>query len=218
MENIKKSYKKISQKKIIEIIKTLENEYEDAKCGLDYTTNISLVIALILAAQCTDARVNIICPILLKKYPNIYLLAEANIQDIEKIIHPCGFYKNKAKNIKFCCKKIIEDFGGKVPNSMEELLTLPGIGRKSANIILQECFGITVGIAVDTHVKKITRRIGISNENTQDLIEKELMKKIPKKYWSKINHILVNHGRKFCIAKKPNCDSCPINNLCNKNF
>ena len=217
MKKLENEYIKINKNDMLEVIQILENEYKDAKCGLDYTTPLSLVIALILAAQCTDARVNIICPILLKKYPDVYSLAKADIKDIQEIIHPCGFYRNKAKSIKNCCEKIISDFNGIVPNTMQELTTLSGIGRKSANIILQECFDITEGIAVDTHVTRITRKIGISNEKIQENIEKDLMKKIPKYYWNKINHILVNHGRKYCIARKPNCNDCPISSLCKKN-
>lgn len=210
-------YKNINKNGITKIIEILENEYKDAKCGLDYTTPLSLVIALILAAQCTDARVNVVCPILLDAFPDVSSLAKANQKDIEEIIHPCGFYRNKAKSIKGCCEKIVNDFNGIVPNTMKELTTLPGIGRKSANIILQECFDITEGIAVDTHVTRITRKMGFSNGNTQEQIETELMKKIPNKYWNKINHILVNHGRKYCIARRPDCDNCPINSLCKKN-
>lgn len=217
MEKETKSYKRITKKNMLEIIKILENEYKDAKCGLNYTTPLSLVIALILAAQCTDARVNIICPILFKKFPDVHSLNNADIKEIEEIIRPCGFYKNKAKSIKGCCEKLVKDFNSVVPNTMEELTSLHGIGRKSANIILQECFDKTEGIAVDTHVTRITRKMGFSNGNTQEQIENELMKKIPKEHWNKINHVLVNHGRKFCIARRPNCDDCPINTLCPKN-
>lgn len=212
-----KIYIKSSKKDIMSMVTILESVYKDAKCGLDYNSPFSLVISLILAAQCTDARVNVICPILLSKYPNALSLSNANIYDIQKIIYPCGFYKNKAKSIKGCCEKIVNDFDGKVPDTMDELVSLPGIGRKSANIILQECFDKTVGIAVDTHVTRITRKMGISNCGSQEKIEMELMKKLPKYYWNKINHILVNHGRKYCSAKKPDCINCPINNLCPKN-
>ena len=217
MKKTKKAYKKIAKKDLDEVIKILSDEYKDAVCGLNYTSPLSLTISLILAAQCTDARVNEIAPILLNKYPDVYSLSEADIIDIENIIYPCGFYKSKAKSIKLCSKKIIDEFDGIVPCTMEDLTSLAGIGRKSANIILQECFNITVGIAVDTHVTRISRKIGITNSKTQELIEKDLMKKIPKIYWNKINHILVNHGRKYCIANRPNCTSCPINNLCKKN-
>lgn len=214
---MKKIYKKTTKKNILNIINILENEYKNAKCGLDYTTPLSLLIALILAAQCTDARVNITCPILLNEFPDVYSLSNADILKIEEIIHPCGFYKNKAKSIKGCCQKLIKEFNSVVPNTMNELISLPGIGRKSANILLQECFNKTEGIAVDTHVTRITRKMGFSNGKTQEQIEKELMKKIPKEKWNKINHILVNHGRKFCIARRPNCNECPISTICPKN-
>ena len=217
MKNTENKFKKMKKKDMIEAINILDKEFKDAKCGLDYTTPLSLTIALILAAQCTDARVNIICPILLQKYPTSNALSEAKLSDIEEIIRPCGFYKNKAKSIKECSKKIENKFNGIVPDTMDELTELPGIGRKSANIILQECFNKVEGIAVDTHVTRITRKMGLSNGNTQEQIEKELTSKIPKEYWSKVNHILVNHGRKYCIARRPQCDICPISNLCQKN-
>lgn len=214
---LKKKYVKANKKDILKIIEILNKEYNNAKCGLEYTTPISLVIALILAAQCTDARVNVICPKLFEKFKTVNDIANANIKEIEEIIHPCGFYKNKSKNIKGCCNLLIEKFNGNVPNTMEALTTLPGIGRKSANIILQECFSKTEGIAVDTHVTRITRKIGISNGNSQEQIEKDLIKIIPYSYWNKINHILVNHGRKICIARRPQCSNCPISTLCKKN-
>lgn len=217
MKNQDNNFKKITKKDMIEAINILDEEFKDAKCGLDYTTPLSLTISLILAAQCTDARVNIICPILLQKYPTSKELANTELSNIEEIIRPCGFYKNKAKSIKECCIKIENEYNGIVPETMEELTKLPGIGRKSANIILQECFNKVEGIAVDTHVTRITRKMGISNGNSQEQIEKELTSKIPKKYWSKVNHILVNHGRKYCIARRPQCDICPISNLCKKN-
>lgn len=217
MKNTENKFKKMNKKAMIEAINILDKEFKDAKCRLDYTSPLSLTIALILAAQCTDVRVNIICPILLQKYPTSNALSEAKLSDIEEIIRPCGFYKNKAKSIKECSKKIENEFNGIVPDTMDELTALPGIGRKSANIILQECFNKVEGIAVDTHVTRITRKMGISYGNSQEQIEKELTTKIPKEYWSKVNHILVNHGRKYCIARRPQCDICPISNLCKKN-
>lgn len=212
-----KKYIKTDKKTSIQIIERLKNYYKDAKCGLDFNNPLELTVALILAAQCTDARVNIIVPILFKKYPDVYSLANANIDDIAKIIKPCGFYKNKSEAIHETANIIVDKFNGKVPNTMEKLTTLRGIGRKSANIILQECFNTTVGIAVDTHVTRISRKLGFSNSNTQEKIENDLTTLFNKKYWSVINHILVNHGRKFCIARRPNCSECPVNDLCPKN-
>ncbi len=216
-EKTKTKYNTLNKNKINEMITTLENYYKDAKCSLDYNCPIELVVALILAAQCTDERVNKIVPLLFKKYKDVYELAKAPIEDIEKIIKPCGFYKNKAANISKTANIIVNNFNGKVPNIMEDLCTLGGIGRKSSNIILQECFNNTVGIAVDTHVTRISRKIGLSNSTTPENIEKDLMSIVPKKYWNKINHIFVYHGRAICIARKPNCDICPIKDICMKN-
>lgn len=210
-------YIKTSKKKSLEIVHILQNEYSDAKCGLEFNSPIELVCALILAAQCTDARVNTIIPILFAKFPTVTALKEAPIFEIEEIVRPCGFYKNKSKSISKTCSIIVTKFNKKVPNTMEELTSLPGIGRKSANIILQECFNKTEGIAVDTHVTRISRKIGFSNSLTQEKIEKDLLSLFPKKYWKTLNHILVLHGRKYCIARHPNCSDCPINNLCPKN-
>ncbi len=217
-ENIKtKKYNKVEKETIINIINILDNYYPDAKCSLDYIVPIQLVVSLILAAQCTDERVNKITPILFKKYPTVYDLANAQISDIEKIIKPCGFYKNKAVSISETAKTIVNNFNGIVPNTMKELCTLKGIGRKSANIILQECFNNTVGIAVDTHVTRISRKIGLSNSNTPEKIEKDLTSIIDRKYWNKINHIFVYHGRAICIARQPKCNICPIKDICKKN-
>ena len=213
-ENIYIETKKNKAEKIINL---LEKEFPDAICGLDFESPIQLVCALILAAQCTDARVNTIIPILFDKYKDVYELSNANIDDIAKIVKPCGFYINKSKSISNTAKILVEKFDGKVPDNMEDLTTLPGIGRKSANIILQECFNKTVGIAVDTHVTRISRKLGFSNGISQDKIEQELMQKFSKKYWSVINHVLVLHGRKYCIARRPQCNICPISHHCPKN-
>ncbi len=217
MKNEKSNYKFTNKKKAQEIIDKLAIYYADAKCGLDYNSPLELTIALILAAQCTDARVNVIIPILFDKYKDVYSLAKAPLEDIESIIKPCGFYKNKSISIKETANLIVNNFNGEVPSTMKELTTLKGIGRKSANIILQECFNVVEGIAVDTHVTRQSRKMGFSNSITQENIEKDLMKKFDKKYWNKVNHILVYHGRKFCIARRPNCIECPISDLCPKN-
>ncbi len=205
-----------SKENIDKIISILENEYMHAKCGLNYTSPLELTLALILAAQCTDNMVNKIIPILFNKYDTLEKLADAKLEDIEKIIKPCGFYKNKAKNISLTCKKILSDFNKKIPDTMEELTSLYGIGRKSANIILQECYNKVEGIAVDTHVSRITYRMGFTKSNIPLKQEQELIKKIDRKYFNKINHILVNHGRAICTAKKPLCGNCPITEYCLK--
>ncbi len=205
-----------SKENIAKIITILESKYKDAKCGLNYTSALQLTIALILAAQCTDNMVNKIIPILFTKYDTIEKLANAKVTDIEKIIKPCGFYRNKAKNISLTSKKILEDFGGNVPCTMKELTSLYGVGRKSANIILQECFNIVEGIAVDTHVSRTTYRMGFTKSNVPLVQEQELVLKIDKKYFSKINHILVYHGRAVCQSRNPKCDICPVNLYCFK--
>lgn len=212
-----KKYKKQTKKQSEEIVKILIDEYKDAKCGLDYTTPFSLVVALILAAQCTDKRVNEITPIFFKKYKTIEDVKNASFDEVVDIIRPCGFHKNKAHSIIESARIVCDDFNGIVPNTMKDLTKLCGIGRKSANIILQECFGKIEGIAVDTHVTRIVRKIGFSNGKTQFEIESELLKLFDKKYWGKINHMMVLHGRAICIANRPQCDKCPVSHLCKKN-
>ncbi len=209
-----KELKLLSKEKTLELLDILDKEYANAKCGLDYNNALELTVALILAAQCTDKRVNSIRPIVFEKYPTVYDLAKADQKELESIIHSCGFYNNKAKNIIKTANIIVEKYKGNVPSSMKELTSLAGIGRKSANIILQECFDITEGIAVDTHVTRITKKLGLTNNTDPINIEKDLMKILPKKYWNKINHILVNHGRAVCDAKKPKCDTCLVNKIC----
>lgn len=212
-----KKYISQTKKQSEETIKILIDTYKDAKCGLDYTSPFYLVVALILAAQCTDKRVNEITPLFFKRFPTIEDVKNASIEDVINIIRPCGFYKNKAHSIIESARIVCDEFNGKVPNTMEDLTKLCGIGRKSVNIILQECFGKIEGIAVDTHVTRISRKIGFSNGKSQIQIENELLKRFDKKYWGKINHVLVLHGRAICIANRPKCDECPISNLCKKN-
>lgn len=211
---VKKNTNLLTKNDIKKLLDILDEEYKEAKCGLDYTGPLDLTVALILAAQCTDKRVNMIRPIVFTKYPTVYELANANISELEDIIHSCGFYKNKAKNIIKMANDVVNKYGGNVPNTMEKLTALPGIGRKSANIILQECFDITEGIAVDTHVTRITKKLGLTENSDPINIEKDLMKILPERYWNKINHMLVNHGRAICDAKKPKCDICPVNHIC----
>lgn len=206
--------KLLNKNEIAKVLNVLENEYTDAKCGLDFTNPLELTVSLILAAQCTDKRVNMIRPILFQKYPDVYALAKADKKELEEIIHSCGFYNNKSKNIIATANMIVNNYNGKVPNAMKDLTTLAGIGRKSANIILQECFDITEGIAVDTHVGRITQKLGFTNNSDPINIEKDLMKSIPKKYWNKINHMLVSHGRAVCDAKKPKCNICKLKSIC----
>lgn len=203
--------KKEESKKFVEILKTA---YPDATCSLDFTTPFEMLVSVMLSAQCTDERVNKTTPSIFKTYKTPEDFASIDISLLEKLIHPCGFYKNKAKNIKACATKIVNDYGGEVPHTMEELLTLPGVGRKSANVILLEAFGIANGIAVDTHAKRISNRIGLSKEEDPEKIEQDLLKIFPKEYLKDINHLFVWHGRKTCDARKPNCENCMVNKYC----
>ena len=204
-----------SKKDAIEIIKILKQYYPDATCSLDFKNPFEMLISVMLSAQCTDERVNKTTPELFKKYPTPEKMAKADIKDIEKIIHPCGFYKNKSKNIKACSQKLIEKFNGVVPENMEELQSLPGVGRKSANVIMLEAFHNPQGIAVDTHAKRISNKIGFSNNQEPEKIEQDLLKQIPKEYYYDVNHLLVWHGRNICNARNPKCTECPVNKYCN---
>lgn len=204
-------YKKEDAIKIVEI---LNKYYPDAKCSLDFTTPFELVIATILSAQCTDERVNKTTPNIFAKYSTPEDFANIDINELEQLIHPCGFYRNKAKNIKACANKIISDFNGTVPKNAEDLISLPGVGRKTANVVMLEAFGISQGIAVDTHAKRISNLVGLSSQSDPLKIEKDLLKIFPNEYLKDINHLLVWHGRNICIARNPKCDICPINKYC----
>lgn len=205
---------KMNQKEIKEFVETLKNTYSDATCSLDFKTPFELVVAVMLSAQCTDERVNKTTPTIFEKYSTPEDFSKIDLSILERLIHPCGFYKNKAKNIKACATKIVTDFNGIVPQTMEELLTLPGIGRKSANVILLEAFGIANGIAVDTHAKRISGRIGLSKESDPSKIEQDLLKIFTKEYLKDINHLFVWHGRKTCHARNPQCDHCQVKTFC----
>ena len=197
-----------------DIVYKLREAYPDATCSLDFTTPFELVVAVMLSAQCTDERVNKTTPALFKRCKTIEDFVNIPINELEEIIHPCGFYKNKAKNIKLCAKQVLENFNGVVPQTMDELLTLAGVGRKSANVILLEVFGIAQGIAVDTHAKRISNLMGLSSNKEPETIEQDLVKIFPKDLLKDINHLFVWHGRNTCIARKPKCDICPVNIYC----
>ena len=205
----------MNRKNAKKLIECLKIAYPDATCSLDFTTPFELVVAVMLSAQCTDERVNKTTPALFQECKTIEDFANIDIKKLEKIIHPCGFYKNKAKNIKLCAKQVLELHNGQVPNTMEKLTKLAGIGRKSANVILLEVFGIAEGIAVDTHAKRISNLTGLSKEKTPEKIEKDLIKIFPKDTLKDANHLLVYHGRNTCIARNPKCEECCIKNLCN---
>ncbi len=205
----------MNKKQSIELINILRETYPDATCSLDFTTPFELVVAVMLSAQCTDERVNKTTPQLFKECKTIEDFANIDIKRLEELIHPCGFYKNKAKNIKLCAKQVLEKYNGEVPHAMEELTSLAGVGRKSANVILLEVFGIAEGIAVDTHAKRISNLIGLSKEKTPEKIEQDLLKIFPKDVLKDVNHLFVWHGRNTCVARNPKCDNCTIKDFCN---
>ncbi len=203
--------KKNNIKKFVQILK---DTYPDATCSLDFETPFQMVVAVMLSAQCTDERVNKTTPQLFERCKTIQDFANIDITELESIIHPCGFYKNKAKNIKLCATQVLENFNGEVPQTMNELLSLAGVGRKSANVILLEAFGIANGIAVDTHAKRISNRIGLSHEKEPEKIEQDLLKIFPQDSLKDINHLFVWHGRNTCDSRKPRCEQCTVKNFC----
>ena len=205
-----------SKKDALIILNILRKFYPDAKCSLDFETPFQIVIAVMLSAQCTDERVNKTTPILFKDYGTPEKLSKINLSKLEEIIHPCGFYKNKAKNAIACSKELVEKYNSEVPNDMEKLMKLPGIGRKSANVIMLEAFNNAQGIAVDTHCRRISNKIGFSNKKDPEKIEQDLLKLFKKEDWVDVNHLFVWHGRYTCTARTPKCDKCPIKNYCNE--
>ena len=204
----------MKKEKIIELIDLLKNEYPDAKCSLDFNTPFQLLVAVILSAQCTDERVNKTTPNIFKRCPTPKEFVEIPIEELEDLIHPCGFYKTKSKSIKKASQIILEKFNGNIPDNIEDLMTLPGVGRKTANVVMLEAFDNPQGIAVDTHVKRISNRIGLSNKIEPEKIEQDLLKLFPKKYYKDVNHIFIYHGRNICNARNPKCEICPIKHLC----
>lgn len=201
-------------KKVTNILNALDAEYgTEFKCYLNHDSAWQLLIATILSAQCTDARVNIVTEQLFKKYPGVEYFAKADLKELENDIKPAGFQHNKAKNIIACCQKLVEDFGGEVPRDIESLTSLPGVGRKTANVIRGNIFG-DPSIVVDTHVKRITRLLGLTEEDDPVKIEYELMKKLPEDHWIIYNIHIIRLGRTICIANRPKCDECMLKEFC----
>jgi len=197
-----------------EIIKRLKKAYPDAHCALNHTSAFELLIATILSAQCTDARVNIVTADLFRKYrtPIDYLRVPQS--EIENDIHSTGFFRNKARNIQAACERIISEFHGEVPQTMDELLTLGGVARKTANVVLGNAFGIAAGIVVDTHVSRLSQRLGITDKQTPEKIERDLEALVPRKHWIMFPHWLIMHGRQTCLARRPKCPVCVLGNIC----
>jgi endonuclease-3 len=205
---------KPAKERIGEIIRILRREYPGSRTALGFESPLQILVATIMAAQCTDERVNRITPGLFLKYPTAAAFAAADRAELEAEIRPTGFFRNKAKSIIGAAQKIVEDFGGEVPANMADLITLPGVARKTANIVLSSGYGIAEGIAVDTHVKRLSGRLGLSRQRDPEKIEKDLLKLVPKKDWLDFNYMLVNHGRKVCQARKPRCPECVVRGLC----
>ena len=201
-------------KRIDEILKLLKAEYPDARCSLDYTTPFELLIATILSAQCTDVRVNMVTKNLFRKYPGPKDYLAVPEEELQNDIRTTGFFRNKTKSIRGASTKLLAEFGGEVPKTMEELLTLPGVARKTANVVLGNAYHITSGIVVDTHVNRVSRRLGLTKQTQPEKIEQDLMKLVPKKDWVQFSHRLILHGRYICKAAKPDCPNCVLNHLC----
>jgi len=203
-----------AKERVVKIIKILEKEYSAVRTALGFETPLQILVATILSAQCTDERVNQLTPALFKKYPTAKAFAQADKVELEKDVRPTGFFRNKTKSIIGAARKIVEDFGGQVPETMAELITLPGVARKTANIVLSSAYRKAEGIAVDVHVKRLSGRLGLSKQLDPEKIERDLLEFVPKKYWLDFNYLLVDHGRKVCQARKPRCPECKLKRLC----
>jgi endonuclease III len=206
-----KKQRRSSAKKILTL---LHKKYPDPKVALNFSNPLQLLVATILSAQCTDVRVNIVTPSLFKKYQSATDFADANQTELEQDIRSTGFYRNKAKSIIACCKSLVEKHGGKVPKTMDELVQLGGVGRKTANCVLGGAYGVNAGIVVDTHVRRVSQRLGFATTDNPEKIEVELMELLPQKDWYLFGNLLVWHGRKTCDARKPDCLNCAIQKLC----
>ncbi|MFA5793336.1 MAG: endonuclease III [Candidatus Gracilibacteria bacterium] len=205
------------------VLKLLKKEYPEAKIALNFGDKWQLLVAVILSAQCTDVRVNKVTPVLFKKLPKVEDFVQVKPKILEQLIYSTGFYRAKAKNIKGAAEKILKEFGGKVPDKMEDLLKLSGVARKTANVVLNAGFGKTEGMAVDTHVIRLAGRLGLADGKLVKVknavkIERELMKKVPRSDWGKFSHLMIFHGRKVCVARRPRCKGCKLNKICPSAF
>jgi endonuclease-3 len=202
----------------LKVIELLEREHSDAKIALHYTNPLELLVATILSAQCTDERVNMVTKTLFKKYTKAEDYANADLKELEQDIKSTGFYRNKAKNIKKTSQLLVEKYHSRVPETMEELLELPGVARKTANIVLSNAYGVIAGVAVDTHVRRLAQRLGLTESDDPAKIEADLMNIVPRDKWMRITDLLIFHGRRICVAKKPKCDVCVLNKICPSAF
>ena len=199
---------------VAEIIARLRAAHPDAHCALDYATPLQLLAAVILSAQCTDERVNLTTPALFARYPTAEALAAADPDELEAIVRPTGFYRNKARFLRQTAARLLAEYNGEVPSEMAALLTLPGVARKTANVVRGEVYGLADGVTVDTHVKRLSARLGLTAETDPVKVERDLMAVIPRDSWIEIAHLLIWHGRRVCTARKPDCPACPLNDIC----
>lgn len=212
--NLCPTYIESMKKKIAEIINRLEQIYPNAVCALNHENPFQLLIATILSAQCTDERVNIVTQTLFKKYKTPLDFTLVPAEELERDIYSTGFYKAKARNIQLCCTQLIERFGGEIPQTMDELHSLSGVGRKTANVVLGNAFGKNEGVTVDTHVTRICNLLGIVSSTNPEKIERELMEVVPREKWTMFTHLIISHGRAICIARRPKCAECVLSSLC----
>jgi len=209
------SRKKIGdRKRTLEILVRLKRLYPDAGCTLSYQTPLQLLVATMLSAQCTDERVNQVTPALFRRFPDAFSLATADLEELQTLVRSTGFYRNKARNIKEASRLIVERFGGQVPKRMEELLELPGVARKTANVVLANAYGINMGVTVDTHVRRLSQRLGLTEHSDPIRIERDLMQLLPQADWENWSIRLIYHGRAICTARKPACYDCKLSDLC----
>lgn len=210
------SNKKVVDEKqrVARIIKALKKTYPNAVCALHHETPFQLLVATILSAQCTDERVNMVTPALFQKYPSPKSLAQAEQSELETVIRSTGFYRNKAANLIGMAKAVIDEHEGELPQSLEELVKLPGVGRKTANVVLGVSFGIATGVVVDTHVRRISNLLGLTTSQNPEQIERDLMEIVASQHWIDFSHLLIHHGRSICIARRPKCKECPVLSLC----
>ncbi len=211
----RKTKRPLAPERVEAILDALAKTYPDAVCALNHTSAWELTVATILSAQCTDARVNLTTPELFRRYPTPKDLAAASLPELEELIRPTGFFRNKSKSIQGAARAVVERYGGEVPQTMEELLVLPGVARKTANVVLGSWFEIAVGVVVDTHVLRISRRLELTSETDPVKVEADLMKVIPQEQWIDYSHRIIHHGRQICIARKPRCVDCTLEKLCN---
>jgi len=209
---------KASSKNFVRVLSMLKKAYPDARCSLNFKGPLQMLVATILSAQCTDVRVNKVTPGLFKKYSSCEDYARVKPEELQKDIRSTGFYRNKAKSIQGACKVMLRDFGGKVPRTMAEILTLPGVARKTANVVLYNSYGVVDGIVVDTHVRRLANRLGLTNVQNPEKIEQDLMAIVPRADWALISYLLIDHGRAVCKAVKPNCEGCVLNKVCPSAF